>query len=141
MPQFSYNPNSLDTQRGMAPSGEGWAGFDYAALDLPEFLHDASFRRFVEMFDHMARGIALDMFVTVLTNHKQEQIKAFIMHMKKISDREIGESLSVDHKTVKRWYEEIMETIRVVSPLGRASRQTGMENKAEKLPKTPLVEA
>jgi DNA-directed RNA polymerase specialized sigma24 family protein len=120
----------------MTSSGEGWSGFDYAVLDSPEFLNDTSFRRFVEVLDHMAVGIALDMFVTVLANHRPEQIKAFVMHMKKTSDREIAESLGIDHKTVKRWYEEIMETIRAVSPLGHESKQSGIESNAGKLPKS-----
>lgn len=123
MSQFSYNPNSTDPQRGMARSGEVWSGFDYSTIDLPEFLHDGSFRHFVEALGHMARGIALAMFVTVLANHRSEQIKAFVMHMQKMSDREIADSLGVDHKTVKRWYEEVIATIHLVSPLGRDPKQ------------------
>lgn len=108
-----YKPDQFDVQQGTDRQGQPWTGFDFAALDLPEFLHNSTFRHFVEALDHMARGIALDMFVTVLANHRLEQIKAFVMHIQGHTDREIGESLNNDdHKTVKRWYEEVTATIR-----------------------------
>ena len=123
---------------GTDRQGQPWVGFDFAALDLPEFLHDPTFRHFVEALDHMARGIALDMFATVLANHSPDQIKAFVLHIQGKNDREIGKSLNnIDHKTAKRWYEDVKATIQLISPLGRDSKQDRPETAAKTCPNNP----
>lgn len=130
-----YKPDQINAQRGTDRQGQPWVGFDFAALDLPEFLHDPTFRHFVEALDYMARGIALDMFVTVLANHSPDQIKAFVLHGQGKNDREIGKSLNnVDHKTAKRWYEDVQATIRLISPLGQDSKQDRPETADKRCP-------
>lgn len=137
----SYNPNCLGTQSGTDRQGQSWVGFDFSALDLPEFLHNPTFRHFVEALDHMARGIALDMFVTVLANHQLEQIKAFVMHIQGYTDREISKSLNnVDHKTVKRWYEKVTATLRTVAPLGHGRDQARTQISQKICPKSLISE-
>ena len=115
----------MDQKEGVDRQGQPWVGFDYAALDLPEFLHNAEFRHFVAALEHMAQGIALEMFMTVLARHDSREIKAFEMKIHDMSDRRIGEELQVDHKTAQRWYQGVMATIREISPLGRDGSRTG----------------
>lgn len=137
-----YKPDQFDVQRGVDRQGQPWIGFDFTALDLPEFLHNHTFRHFVEALDHMARGIALGMFVTVLANHSQDQIKAFVLHVQGKNDREIGKSLNnVDHKTAKRWYENVKATIRLNSPLGRQNSKQDSEITQKTAPQPPYSRA
>lgn len=117
-----YKSWETEQQHGVDHARQPWTGFDYSVLDLPEFLCSPTFRHFVEALDHMALGIAMEMLVTVLARHQVEELRAFEMSMRKISDRDIGKELGIDHKTAKRWYEGVTSTIRSVSPLGRGSR-------------------
>ena len=138
--KVKYNPTEVHTQSGVDRQGQPWTGFDFATLDLPEVLHNPTFRHFVEALDHMARGIALDMFVTVLANHCPDQITAFVLHVQGKSDHEIGKRLNnVDHKTAKRWYEDVKATIRLISPLGRQIQEQNSEKAPKTAPRPPSM--
>lgn len=113
-------------RQGVGRDGQPFVGFDYSALDKPEFLGDPSFRRFIQVIDSMAEGMALHIVVMILTNHSTEQIKAFVMHIHGLRDREIGRRLNIDHHTSKKWHEGVKDTIRRHSPMGSEPEQAGM---------------
>ncbi|MDD5677080.1 MAG: hypothetical protein PHW60_03690 [Kiritimatiellae bacterium] len=127
--KLDYRTEETGHQQGVDHQGQSWVGFDFSALNDHENFNDPAFRRFIEALDFMARGIALEMFVTVLARHDHAQMKAFEMHMRKMSDHQIGDELHVDHKTAKRWYEDLMATVREISPMGRGKNPSRVENR------------
>ena len=120
-----YKPNSMGAQNGVDREGSAWVGFDYSLLDDPGSDNDPAFHTFMVALDYLAHKIAAEMFFTTLARHDFRQIKAYEMHMRSATDRQIGTGLGVDHKTAQRWYADVAATIRGISSLGRGAKQDG----------------
>jgi hypothetical protein len=117
----SYKPNQQALQSGTDREGNPWVSFDYASLDIHEIIKDPAFRRFLAYLDYTAHRIAADMFLSAMARHEFTQLKAYELHVRGLSDRQIGDELGIDHKTARRWYEDVGATIREVAPLGSQS--------------------